>query len=202
MDQLTDYVQLILLYLTNGALALAYVLWENVTAILTAVGFLAFLWQAPVAQRAWMAGAGALAVLAAAFAPPPVPVLLAGMTLVGVGAVALDRFAPDALRWRVVGGLVLYATGSLAYLAYSHYLAGVDAAAWAEAIGGQAEAQATLAQGRAFLNTLATWGLWLILPLGYLSLLAQGLLAHPPTSSKPDETIAAVRTRNHPNRPL
>ncbi|MBI1299251.1 hypothetical protein GC175_30335 [bacterium] len=27
----------------------------------------------------------------------------------------------------------------------------------------------------AFLTTLATWGLWLILPLGYLSLLAQGV---------------------------
>jgi hypothetical protein len=64
-----------------------------------------------------------------------------------------------------------------------------------EAIGGQAKAQMTLAQGRAFLNTLATWGLWLILPLGYLSLLAQGLLAHPPVSGKPAETIAGVRTR-------
>jgi hypothetical protein len=48
---------------------------------------------------------------------------------------------------------------------------------------------------RAFLDTLATWGLWLILPLGYLSLLAQGLLAHPPTGSRPETTIAQVRTR-------
>jgi hypothetical protein len=79
--------------------------------------------------------------------------------------------------------------------ALSAYLTGVDAAAWAEAIGGQAEAQTTLAQGRAFLNTLATWGLWLILPLGYLSLLAQGLLAHPPTGGRPERTIAQVRTR-------
>jgi len=53
----------------------------------------------------------------------------------------------------------------------------------------------TLAQGRAFLNTLATWGLWLILPLGYLSLLAQGLLAHPPTGGRPERTIAQARTR-------
>lgn len=195
MDQFIHTMQLITLYLANGALALSYVLWENITALLTAAGFLGFLWQAPGAQRAWIAGAGALGVLAAAFAPPPVPVLLTGMVLVGVGAVWLDRFAPDTLRWRVVGGLTLYAAGSLVYLAYSHYLSGVDAAAWAEAIGGQAEAQATLAQGRAFLNTLATWGLWLILPLGYLSLLAQGLLAHPPTAGKPSETIASVRTR-------
>jgi hypothetical protein len=52
-----------------------------------------------------------------------------------------------------------------------------------------------LAQGRAFVETLAIWGLWLILPLGYFSLLAQVLLAHPPLSAKPDEIITAVRTR-------
>ena len=47
----------------------------------------------------------------------------------------------------------------------------------------------------AFLTTLATWGLWLILPLGYLSLLAQGLLAHQPVGGRPEATIAQVRTR-------
>jgi len=97
--------------------------------------------------------------MAALFAPAPVPVLLAGMTAVGVGAVALDRFQPDSLRWRVVGALALYAAGALGYLGYSRYLEGEDAAAWAEAIGGQEQAQSTMAQGRAFLNTLATWGL-------------------------------------------
>ena len=84
---------------------------------------------------------------------------------------------------------------ALAHLGYQAYLAGVDAAAWAQAIGGQGEASAALAQGRAFVETLATWGLWLILPLGYFSLLAQVLLAHPPLSAKPDEIITAVRTR-------
>jgi hypothetical protein len=102
---------------------------------------------------------------------------------------------PDALRWRVTGALALYALAGLAYLAYSTYLNGLDAAAWAEAIGGQDEAAATLSQGRAFLNTLATWGLWLILPLGYLSLLAQGALIHPPLPARPDQVISAVRTR-------
>ena len=66
---------------------------------------------------------------------------------------------------------------------------------WAETIGGQGEAQATLAQRRAFLTTLATWGFWPILGLGYLSLLAQGLLAHPPVGGRPSDTIAQVRTR-------
>jgi len=87
-------------------------------------------------QRGAIAVAGGVAVLAAAFAPTPVPVLLTVMAGVGVLAVAYDRFNPDALRWRVVGGLTLYAAAALAYLAYSYYLTGVDAAAWAEAIGG------------------------------------------------------------------
>jgi hypothetical protein len=45
------------------------------------------------------------------------------------------------------------------------------------------------------LNPLATGGLWLILPLGYLSLLVQGLLAYSPTGGRPETTIAQVRTR-------
>ena len=117
------------------------------------------------------------------------------MSLAGALAVALDRFNPDSLRWRITGGLTLYALAALAHLGYSSYLTGVDAAAWAQAIGGQAEAASALAQGRAFVQTLATWGLWLILPLGYFSLLAQVLLAHPPLSGKPDALITAVRTR-------
>ncbi len=195
MTEFTSFVQHIVLYTTNGTLATLYLAWEHATALVTLACFLWFLRGAPEGQRGWIAVTGGLAVVAALFGPAPVPMLLAGMTGMGAGAVALDRFQPDALRWRVVGILALYAAGALGYLGYSRYLEGVDAAAWAEAIGGQEQAQSTLAQGRAFLNTLATWGLWLILPLGYLSLLAQGLLAHPPLGERPDQTIARVRTR-------
>ena len=96
------------------------------------------------------------------------------MALAGSAAVAFDRFNPDGLRWRVAGGLALYAPAALAYLGYGSYLNTLDALAWAQALGGQGEAAAALAQGRAFVDTLATWGLWLILPLAYFSLLAQG----------------------------
>jgi hypothetical protein len=197
VNEFSSTVQHIVIYPTNGTLALLYLAWEHGAALVTLACLLWFLRAAPEGQRTWMAGAGGLAVVAALFAPAPVPVLLTAMTGVGAGAVALDRFQPDALRWRVVGVLALYAAGALGYLGYSRYLEGVDAAAWAEAIGGQEQAQNTLAQGRAFLNTLATWGLWLILPLGYLSLLAQGLLAHPPLGERPEETITRVRTRGN-----
>jgi len=186
----------------NGLLALLYVAWEHVALLVTAGACGWLLWGLPegrresgASQRPWLLGVGILASLAAAFAPAPVPILLAAMAVAGALVVRADRFNPDALRWRIVGGLALYAAAALAYLGYGGYLAGLDAAAWAEAIGGQGEAQAALAQGRAFVSTLATWGLWLILPLGYFSLLAQGVLVHPPLPARPQETITAVRTR-------
>lgn len=192
----------------NGLLALLYTAWEHLAALVTAGAFAALLWWTPpgrrvaspareafTGQRPWVLGIGVLALLAALLAPAPAPALLAVMALAGAAAVAFDRFNPDALRWRVAGGLALYALAALGHLAYGSYLGALDAAAWAEAIGGQGETALTLAQGRAFVDTLATWGLWLILPLGYLSLLAQGLLVHPPLPATPEQVIRAVRTR-------
>lgn len=192
----------------NGLLAVIYVAWGHLPGLLTAGGFAALLFYTPPGrrtasplrdqlsgQRPWLLGIGLLTILTAFVAPAPLPVLLTVMTVSGAVAVALDRFNPDALRWRVAGGLALYALASLAYLGYTGYLAGLDAQAWAQALGGQGEASQVLAQGQAFVNTLATWGLWLILPLGYFSLLAQGVLIHPPLPAAPEEVITAVRTR-------
>ncbi len=202
MNPLITALRTALTWELNGLLALLYVAWEHVALLVTAGACGWLLWGLPegrresgASQRPWLLGVGILASLAAAFAPAPVPILLAAMTVAGALAVRADRFNPDALRWRIVGGLALYAAAALAYLGYGSYLAGLDAAAWAEALGGQGEAQAALAQGRAFVSTLATWGLWLILPLGYFSLLAQGVLVHPPLPARPQETITAVRTR-------
>lgn len=182
-------------YEVNGLLVVLYTAWEHVTAlvVLAACGFL--IRYADANLRPWLAGASALAVLAAALAAPPAPFLLMLMAAAGAVAVRLDRFNPDMLRWRVAGGLALYALAALGLEGYRAYLAGLDAAAWAAAIGGQGEAQATLAQGRAFVETLATWGIWLILPLGYFSLLVQAFLAHPPTPGRADELIHTIRTR-------
>jgi len=197
LDTFLQHVQTILIYIANGGLLLLYVAWAQIAAVITTAACVALGWRAPESQRLWIGGIGVLAALAALAAPPPAPFLLAGMAVAGAVAVRLDRFNPDALGWRVSGGIALYAGAALVYLTYSRYLTGIDAAAWAQAIGGQDEAQTALAQGRAFLNTLATWGLWLILPLAYLSLLAQGILIHPPIGQRPAQTITAVRTRGH-----
>ncbi len=196
------------LWEVNCWLALGYTAWAHVLALLAAAAYAALLWLTPPGrrhahalrdqlsgQRPWLLAVGLLVVAAALVAPAPAPLLLAVMAGAGMLAVWADRFNPDGLRWRVAGGLALYAGAALAYLGYGAYLANLDALAWAEALGGQGEAAATLAQGRAFIGTLATWGLWLILPLAYFSLLAQGLLVHPPLGSTPEQVITAVRTR-------
>lgn len=197
LDTLLHNVQTLLLYTANGGLVLLYVAWAHIAGGIVAAACVGLALHAPGEQRLWMGGMGVLAVIAALVTPPPAPFLLAGMAVAGALAVRLDRFNPESLGWRISGGLALYAGAALVYLAYSRYLAGMDAAAWAQAIGGQAEAQSALAQGRSFLNTLATWGLWLILPLAYFSLLVQGLLIHPPAGQTPARTIASVRTRGH-----
>ncbi|MCE2467236.1 MAG: hypothetical protein J4G06_04365 [Caldilineaceae bacterium] len=191
MTQVLEQIWLLGLWWLNGLLAVLWTALDN-GPLLTTFGVSAFMVRmhpSEPRQRAWLWAACLLSALAAGLAPAPVPVLMAVMAVAGVLAVRLDRFNPEALRWRVAGGLTLYALASLGYLAYSHYLGVVDARQWAAQLGGATHASRTLEQ-------LATWGLWLILPLGYMSLLVQGLLIHPPTSS-PVETINTVRTRGH-----
>ena len=196
MDRIETLIHTLAVYEANGFLVLTYVAWEHLAAFLTLAAWTVLLWRAPIGQRAWLAGADLLCMLAAFLAPSPSPFLLAAMSLAGAAAVLLDRFNPDGLRWRIAGGLTLYALAALAALGYEAYLQGASAAAWAQGIGSEGEAAATLATGRAFVETLATWGLWLILPLGYFSLLAQTLFAHPPLPQRPDALITAVRTRD------
>jgi hypothetical protein len=185
MDAILDAIRTLAIWEANGFLALAYAAWEHIAALLVAGAFAALLFWTPpgrrgahpgqdalTGQRPWVLGIGLLTIVAALCSPPPAPALLAAMAVSGALAVTFDRFNPDGLRWRVAGGLALYALAALAYLAYGLYLGALDAAAWAQALGGQGEAAQALAQGRAFVDTLATWGLWLILPLGYFSLLA------------------------------
>ena len=196
LQPLLDTVHALALHVLNGLLALLWVAWDHGSLLITFGMCLLLYLQAKPDRHSqpWMLVTGMLAAVAAGIAMPPVPVLMACMSVCGAIAVQLDRFNPDALRWRVAGGLALYALASLGYLAYHQYLGTLDAEAWARQLGGQSEARHTLQQGRAFLDTLATWGLWLIIPLGFLSLLAQGLLVHPPLAA-PAQTLAQIRSR-------
>lgn len=187
----------LLLWLTwgvNGLLAVAYTLVDHVAALLVlpALGWLGA--SAPREHRPWVAAAAALSVLAALLVPAPAPVILAVMAWAGALAVRLDGFNPTGLRWRVNGGLALYALAALGFALYAGYTSRLDPRAWAGVVA-SGEAASVVAQGRSFLNTIAVWGLWVILPLGYLALLLQGIFVHPPSPGAPADIIHAVRAR-------
>lgn len=183
------------IFIANGFLLLVYETMENMPAVLTAggMGWLAF--SAPPAQKPWIGGMGALALVAVVLSHVPVPAILLLMVLAGVVSVETEQFDRDGLRWTIAGGVALYALAALGYDLYAWYLKGQEAMAWAQAIGGQGEAAGVLARGKGVVDTLALWGLWLIMPLGYFALLIKGRLAHPPSPSRPEDLITTVRTR-------
>jgi hypothetical protein len=200
MDSVIQALRTFVIWEANAVLAIAYTGWEHAAAILTLGAFLVLLRGVPPSQnhqRPWIAAVAAIAIMAALLAPAPVPFILTVLAGAAVAAVRTDSFGPDMLRWRATAAVALYALAGLAYVAYSRYLDSLDAVSWARALGGAGEAQQALAQGRAFVDTLARWGLWLIVPLGTLSMLVQGLFVHPPAPGRPEQIVSTVRTRGH-----
>ncbi|MBN1812923.1 MAG: hypothetical protein JXA14_13900 [Anaerolineae bacterium] len=178
-------------WLANGALVTLFFLADHVLPLLAAPAF--FLLAAggprlrgayrpaptPPAQRPYVLTVAVLGLLATTLIPIPIPILVLLMTWGGVIAVAAEPFNPDGLRWRVIGGLTIYTLAALGWTAYSVYVARLSPQAWANLFASD-EAAATIAQGRSFLNTISTWGLWGVMPIGYFSLLLQAFLTHPP----------------------
>ncbi len=184
------------LWLLNGLLVSLYLLADNLLVLLLIppLGWLSM--RTPVAtapdrqetppdpQRPWIMAAAGMAFLAGLLAPNPVPFLLVLMAWAGVLALALEKFNPLNLRWRISQGLALYALIALGSALLQLYL---RTAAFSGAAG------AALSQGQSYITVIASIALWGY-PLGYLALLAQTLWAHPPVGS-PDQLIAAIRTR-------
>jgi len=183
-----------LVWTLNGLLAIIYTLADNLAVLLILPPLI---WLAITARKEhlpWVAATGGLCLLAGFLVPAPVPVILALMAWAGAIGVRLDMFNPTALRWRVNGGLALYALAALGFAAYAAYTSRLDPNAWSGVVVG-GEADQVIAQGRSFLNTIAVWGLWIILPLGYLGLILQGIFVHPPTPGTPADMIHTVRAR-------
>jgi hypothetical protein len=183
-----------LIWFINGLLAVLYTLLDNVLIILL---FPPLIWLAVTAvteQRPWIAAMGILVVITAFVVPAPVPLILVVMSWAGSIAIRTDRFNPIALRWRVNGSLVLYALTAMGFTAYAAYASKLSLDTWSSVVS-SGDAASVISQGRSFLNTIAIWGLWIIMPLGYLAILLQGILVHPPTPKTPAEMIHTVRAR-------
>jgi hypothetical protein len=170
------------LWLLNGLLALSYLLFGRILALLL-IPFLAWLGASgPREHRPWVAAAAGLSIASATLSPQPVPVLTLVMACAGVIAVLLERFNPLILRWRAAGGLALYALMGLGFTAYQALTP-----IW------QVDSP-LLNQGQTYLSVLVSLAMWAY-PLGYLALLAQSIWVHPPLSQNPETLIHTLRAR-------
>ena len=130
----------------------------------------------------------------------PVPWIGAAMWLAGLLAILALPGQQFNLLWFVKAGIVLYGlavTGSRIYLAST---ARLSAAEWAGLVGSSGDAAALVAGTRGSVTAVILWALWLIVPLGYFSMLAQQLFANPMSIANPFATaqgmLRRLRTRD------
>jgi hypothetical protein len=194
VEDILDTTVLVLIWIANGGLVVIFWLVDHILLLAAIPSFYLLIVQARQEQRLYALAAGGLSLFVSLLVPPPIPLIILVMAWAGVAAIRVDRFNPDSLRWRVVGGLALYAVAALGWTAYSAYVAGLSGEQWG-ALFAADEAAATIAQGRSFLGTISVWGLWIIVPLGYFSLLLQGIFVHAPLAASPEKIIQTVRAR-------
>ncbi len=122
----------------------------------------------------------------------PVPWIGAGMWLVGLAGIFL---APDHQRentlWFVKTGLILYSLAVIASRIYLSYTAQLTPEQWAGLIGSTDSAAAVIANTRSSVTTVVLWALWLVIPLGFGSLLLQQLLVNPRSALSPRGDVRA-----------
>ena len=216
-DQLTLYFLDIPVYLANGLLWLLYTLLGSLAA-LVASGSAATLAlvvdgavqklagarprrqgrgeSIPVAHTAqiitclvivlWLAaqwGMGA-----------PVPWIGATMWLTGLLAVLISPAQRFNLLHFVKSGIAVYALAVIGSRVYMNMASQVSPDQWAALVGTAQSAANVVASTRGNVTTIITWGLWLVIPLGYFSMLVQKLFLNPvslinPLSSYEDMLI-------------
>ena len=175
-------LSLILLWLLNGLLILAYAAADHLLVLLLLPGLIWLAGSAPPEQGPRQILIGGLALVTALLAPPPIPLLLLVMALAGAAALPFEPFNRPALRWTVARGLGLYSLIGLAFLVYQTWLAGQPA-------GGDT----LLERGQTYVSALASIAVYAF-PLGFLGYLAQKVWLHPPTVRQPADLITGVRT--------
>jgi hypothetical protein len=214
-------------YLANGGLVIAYWLAENSAALvsLLCASLFALLPDAEIQQRAGFrprrndrnqAGdsinraprtAQTMTVLvlitwlvAQSGMGAPVPWIGAAMWVAGllsVLALAAQRFN---LLWYVKAGVAIYALAVIGSRIYLSYTAHLTPEQWAALIGSSQSAATVIASTRGNVTTILLWALWLIVPLGYFSMLVQQIFINPMSIINPlagaQDLLRALRVRD------
>jgi hypothetical protein len=109
----------------------------------------------------------------------PVPWIGAAMWIAGLIAVLALSTQRFNLLWYVKAGIAMYALaviGSRIYLGYTSHL---TAEQWAALVGSSESAATLIASIRGNVTTILLWALWLVVPLGFFSMLVQQVFINP-----------------------
>ena len=129
----------------------------------------------------------------------PVPWIGAVMWAAGLIAVLTLTSQRFNLLWYVKAGIAMYALaviGSRIYLGYTSRLTGEQ---WAALVGSSESAATLIASTRGNVTTILLWALWLVVPLGYFSMLVQQVFINPMSIVSPlasaQDMLRALRMR-------
>ena len=129
----------------------------------------------------------------------PVPWIGAVMWAAGLAAVLALSAQRFNLLWYVKAGIAMYALaviGSRIFLGYTTHLTPEQ---WAALIGSTESAATVIASTRGNVTTILLWALWLIIPLGYFSMLVQQIFINPMSIVNPlagaQDLLRALRVR-------
>jgi len=221
-DQINAFILDLPIYLVNGLLWLAYALSNSLAPLLCAscaVVMALVIDRAvqqlsvsrplrqgrgeslPVAGTAQILTGGVLALWLGAQwnMGAPVPWIGAAMWLTGLVAVLVSPAQRFNLLWFVKSGIAVYALAVIGSRLYLNMTSDVSPEAWTSLVGTAQGAVNVVANTRGNVTTVIVWALWLVIPLGYFSMLVQKLFLNPvslinPLSSYAD-MLAMLRDR-------
>ena len=129
----------------------------------------------------------------------PVPWIGAVMWAAGLTAVLALANQRFNLLWYVKSGIALYALAVIGSRLYLSTAAHLTPEQWAALIGSSESAAAVIASTRSSVTTILLWALWLVVPLGYFSMLVQQIFINPMSIVSPlagaQELLHALRVR-------
>jgi hypothetical protein len=221
-DQINAFILDVPVYMVNGLLWLVYTLAGSLPALVSAgaAGVMALVVDRavqqlsgarplrqgrgeslPVAHTAQiLTGSVFLLWVAAQWGMgAPVPWIGAAMWLCGLGAILISPAQRFNLLWFVKSGIAVYALAVIGSRLYLNMTSDVSPEAWAGMVGTAQTAVNVVANTRGNVTTVIVWALWLVVPLGYFSMLVQKLFLNPVSLLNPlssyEEMLTTLRDR-------
>ena len=129
----------------------------------------------------------------------PVPWIGASMWVAGLLAILAVPSQRFNLLNGVKVGIVTYALAVIVSRIYLAYTSRISPEEWAALLGSADAAAQIIANTRANTTTVAIWALWLVVPLGYFSMLAQQAFLNPISLTNPfatyEQMLLSLRDR-------